>query len=205
MPPFDVAAESLATNHYFDRQFGISAVKILPGEYFVTNRDILLVTTLGSCIAACIRDKVSGIGGINHFMLPDTGNDTSVPLSASARYGSYAMELLINELIKLGARRSNLQAKVFGGGNVLANMTVTKVGSRNTAFALDYLATEGIPIIGKDVLDEYPRKVYFFPKTGRAMIKKLRALRNDTVFVRESDYAKRISSVKEVSGDVELF
>lgn len=203
--PFDVAAESLATNHYFDRQFGISAVKILPGEYFVTNRDILLVTTLGSCIAACIRDKVSGIGGINHFMLPDTGNDASVPLSASARYGSYAMELLINELIKLGARRSNLQAKVFGGGNVLANMTVTKVGSRNTAFALDYLATEGIPIVGKDVLDEFPRKVYFFPKTGRAMIKKLRALRNDTLFVRESDYAKRISSVKEVSGDVELF
>lgn len=202
---FDVAAESLATNHYFDRQFGISAVKILPGEYFVTNRDILLVTTLGSCIAACIRDKVSGIGGINHFMLPDTGNDVSVPLSASARYGSYAMELLINELIKLGARRSNLQAKVFGGGNVLANMTVTKVGSRNTAFALDYLQTEGIPIVGKDVLDEYPRKVYFFPKTGRAMIKKLRALRNDTLFVRESDYAKRISSVKEVSGDVELF
>lgn len=199
------AAEHLATNHYFDRQFGISAVKILPGEYFVSNRDILMVTTLGSCIAACIRDQVSGIGGINHFMLPDSGSDASAPASGAARYGTYAMELLINELIKLGARRSNLQAKLFGGGNVIAHMTVTKVGSRNAAFALDYLKTEGIPVVGKDLLDEFPRKVYFFPKSGRALIKKLRSMRNDTVFVRESDYAKRIAEVKQVSGEVELF
>jgi chemotaxis protein CheD len=185
----DVVAESLATNHYHDRQFDIDAVKILPGEYYVTNADLLLSTTLGSCIAACIRDKVSGIGGINHFMLPDMGTDNTAPASASARYGSYAMELLINEPLKLGARRVNLEAKVFGGGNVLANMTVTRVGSRNTAFALDYLATEGIRIVGKDVLDEFPRKVYFFPKTGRALVKKLRATRNDTLFVREVDYA----------------
>lgn len=201
----DAVVESLATNHYHDRQFDIDAVKILPGEYYVTNGDLLLSTTLGSCIAACIRDKVSGIGGINHFMLPDMGTDNTVPASASARYGSYAMELLINELLKLGARRVNLEAKVFGGGNVLANMTVTRVGSRNTAFALDYLATEGIRIVGKDVLDEFPRKVYFFPKTGRALVKKLRATRNDTLIVREVDYAKRISSVKQVSGEVELF
>ena len=201
----DVVVESLATNHYHDRQFDIDAVKILPGEYYVTNGDLLLSTTLGSCIAACIRDKVSGIGGINHFMLPDMGTDTAVPASASARYGSYAMELLINELLKLGARRVNLEAKIFGGGNVLANMTVTRVGSRNTAFALDYLATEGIRLVGKDVLDAFPRKVYFFPKTRRALVKKLRATRNDTLFVREVDYAKRISGVKEVSGEVELF
>lgn len=201
----EATVESLATNHYFDRQFGISAVKILPGEYFVSNRDIMLVTTLGSCIAACIRDRTSGIGGINHFMLPDSGADSNAPASGPARYGTYAMELLINELIKLGARRSNLEAKVFGGGNVIKHMTVTKVGSRNAAFALDYLQTEGIPIVGKDLLDEFPRKVYFFPKTGRALIKKLRSLRNDTVIVRETDYAKRITSVKQVGGEVELF
>ena len=201
----DVVVESLAANYYHDRQFDIDAVKILPGEYYVTNGDLLLSTTLGSCIAACIRDKVSGIGGINHFMLPDMGTDNAVPASVSARYGSYAMELLINELLKLGARRVNLEAKVFGGGNVLANMTVTRVGSRNTAFALDYLATEGIRIVGKDVLDAFPRKVYFFPKTGRALVKKLRVTRNDTLIVREVDYAKRISSVKQVSGEVELF
>lgn len=201
----DASVESMATNRYFDRQFGISAVKILPGQFFISDRDMLLVTTLGSCIAACIRDKNTGIGGINHFMLPDNGAESSVPASAPARYGSYAMELLINELIKLGARRANLEAKIFGGGNVLAHMTVTKVGSRNTAFVLDYLQTEGIPIVGKDVLDVYPRKVYFFPKTGRALVKKLRTLRNDTVFARETDYAKRINNVKEVSGEVELF
>ncbi|MEO8040890.1 MAG: chemoreceptor glutamine deamidase CheD [Betaproteobacteria bacterium] len=201
----DAAAESLATNLYFDRQFGTDAVKILPGEFYVSDQDIVLVTTLGSCIAACIRDKKTGIGGINHFMLPENGGDNSVPASAPARYGSYAMELLINELIKLGARRANLEAKITGGGNVLAHMTVTKVGSRNTAFALDYLQTEGIPIVGKDVLDVYPRKVYFFPRSGRVMVKKLRNLHNDTLFVRESAYAKRVNSVKVVSGEVELF
>ncbi len=201
----DAAAESLATNLYFDRQFGINAVKILPGEFYVSDQDIVLVTTLGSCIAACIRDKKTGIGGINHFMLPENGRVNTVPASAPARYGSYAMELLINELIKLGASRANLEAKITGGGNVLAHMTVTKVGSRNTAFALDYLQTEGIPIVGKDVLDVYPRKVYFFPRSGRVMVKKLRNLHNDTLFVRESAYAKRVNDVKVVSGEVELF
>ncbi|MBI1395798.1 MAG: chemoreceptor glutamine deamidase CheD [Betaproteobacteria bacterium] len=200
-----VEVESLATNHYFDRQFGIGAVKVLPGEYFVSRKEILMVTTLGSCIAACIRDRVHGIGGINHFMLPETGSDSVAPASAPARYGSYAMELLINELIKNGARRSNLEAKIFGGGNVIENMTVTKVGARNATFALKYLETEGIPVVAKDVLGSFPRKVYFFSDTGRTLIKKLRGMRNDTLIVRETDYAKRISRVKEVSGEVELF
>lgn len=201
----DAAVESLATNLYYDRTFDSPAAKILPGEYYVTRDDMLLVTTLGSCVAACIRDAAAGIGGINHFMLPDASTaEPGTPLSSSARYGTYAMELLINELVKLGARRNFLEAKVFGGGNVLGGMTVTNVGQRNAAFVMGYLSMENIPVMAKDLLDEFPRKVYYFPRTGKVMVKKLRATRNDTLAARESDYAKRLR-VAPVSGDVELF
>ena len=111
--------EVLAPNLYFDRHFDIDAVKILPGEYYVSTRELLMVTVLGSCVAACVRDRISGIGGINHFMLPDDRRDEDSRFGRSMRYGDYAMEILINQLLKLGARRSNLEAKVFGGGNVL--------------------------------------------------------------------------------------
>nr|WP_242445586.1 chemoreceptor glutamine deamidase CheD [Chromatium okenii] len=158
--------EQLAPTLYFDRQFDTDAVKILPGEYYVSARELLMVTVLGSCVAACLRDRVSGIGGINHFMLPDDRRDEDSRLSRSMRYGDYAMEILINQLLKLGARRGNLEAKVFGAGNVLPGFKNHVVGERNADFVLSYLATEGIPVIAKDLLGNYPRKVYFFPTTG---------------------------------------
>jgi hypothetical protein len=108
--------EQFATNVYYDRTFDCQAAKILPGEYYHTNKDMLIVTVLGSCVSACIRDRTTGLGGMNHFMLPDGGGDASSPVSASARYGTYAMEILINDLLKAGAKRENLEAKVFGGG-----------------------------------------------------------------------------------------
>jgi chemotaxis receptor (MCP) glutamine deamidase CheD len=115
-------------------------VKVLPGEYFVFDEDILIMTTLGSCIAACLWDRETRIGGMNHFMLPEGGGS----VSDGGRYGSYAMELLINELIKRGATRSTLEAKVFGGGAVISGMNSMNVGERNTKFVLDYLQTERI-------------------------------------------------------------
>lgn len=157
-----------ASFFFFDHHFQTDAVKVLPGEYFVANSDILIMTVLGSCIAACIWDTTVGVGGMNHFMLPE--GDSS---DTSGRYGSYAMELLINEMIKLGARRESMQAKVFGGGQVMAGFTTMNVGERNTQFVLDYLHTERITVVSKDVLDIYPRKVVFFPTTGKAMVKKL--------------------------------
>lgn len=199
----EAAIEALATNLYFDRTFDCNAAKILPGEYYVTDADMALVTTLGSCVAACIRDTRTGIGGMNHFMLPE-GGEADSPAGASARYGTYAMELLINELIKLGARRVNLEAKLFGGGNVLAGLTQANVGERNAIFAVDFLATEGIRVVAKDLLDEHPRKVYYFPRDGRALVRKLRSMRNDTVLSRESEYLRRLRS-ETVSGEVELF
>ncbi|OQW42469.1 MAG: chemotaxis protein CheD [Proteobacteria bacterium SG_bin4] len=200
----EIIDEQLATNFYFDKNFNSQAVKLLPGEYYVTDKDILLVTVLGSCVAACIRDCYSGIGGMNHFMLPDGGGDAGSPLNASARYGTYAMEILINQLLKLGARRSNLEAKVFGGGNVLDGLTVANVGQRNADFVLKFLQTEKIRIVAQDLVDVFPRKVYFFPKSSRVMVKKLRNVRNTTLSQRESDYRQRLHRV-DSGGDVELF
>ncbi|MBL0284487.1 MAG: chemoreceptor glutamine deamidase CheD [Zoogloea sp.] len=194
--------EHLATNRYFDRTFDCDAVKVLPGEYFVTTADMLLVTVLGSCVTACIRDRDKGLGGMNHFMLPDCA-DSGV-LSSSARYGAYAMEVLLNHLLKLGARRSSLEAKVFGGGKVLASLTQAQVGEKNSEFVLDYLATERIPIVAQDLLDIYPRKVYFFPASGRVMMKKLVRVKNDTLIEREREYEARLRR-DNVQGDVELF
>ena len=194
--------EHLANNRYFDRMFSSEAVKVLPGEYFVTTTDVVLVTVLGSCVSACIRDTEKGIGGMNHFMLAESTEDSSI--SASARYGTYAMEILVNHLLKVGARRQNLEAKVFGGGRVMASLSGSMVGDRNSKFVIEYLRTEGIPVASRDLLDVYPRKVYFFPSTGRVLVKKLMRMHNDTLARRETEYAARLTEAP-VAGDVELF
>jgi chemotaxis protein CheD len=194
--------EGFATNLYHDRNFDSPAAKILPGEYYVTQKEMVLVTVLGSCVAACIRDTEIGIGGMNHFMLPDEGGKDVV--SSSARYGTYAMELLINHLLKNGARRNRLEAKVFGGGAVLASLTSSTVGTRNAEFVLQYLQTEKIPVMAKDLLDAYPRKIYFFPNSGRVLVRKLHRVHNDTLYSREKEYRSRLEH-SEVAGDIELF
>jgi chemotaxis protein CheD len=191
-----------ATNVYHDRTFGCDAAKILPGEYYYTDREMVIVTVLGSCVSACIRDRVTGLGGMNHFMLPD-GGDTG-PVSASMRYGTYAMEVLINDLLKAGARRESLEAKVFGGGAVLRGFTAMNVGERNAAFVTSFLKTEKIPVLAEDLNDVYPRKVYFFPRTGKVLVKKLMQTHNDTLARRELDYAKQLK-VTPVAGDIDLF
>jgi chemotaxis protein CheD len=196
--------EHFATNVYYDRTFDCDAAKILPGEYYYTNKDMLIVTVLGSCVSACIRDRATGLGGMNHFMLPDGGADVGSPVSASARYGTYAMEVLINDLLKAGARRDNLEAKVFGGGAVLKGFTAINVGERNAAFVQTFLKNEKIRIVAEDLEDIYPRKVYFFPRTGKVLVKKLMQTHNDTLAQRENDYANRLKA-KPVAGEVELF
>ncbi|MBL8505134.1 MAG: chemoreceptor glutamine deamidase CheD [Methylobacillus glycogenes] len=197
--------EQLANNFYFDKTFNCEAAKILPGEYYTTDKDIVIVTVLGSCVSACIRDRVSGIGGMNHFMLPEGNSaDANSPVSESARYGTYAMEVLINQLLKGGARRENLEAKIFGGGNVLSGFTSINVGEKNANFVRKYLKNENIRVVGEDLNDVYPRKVYFFPRTGRVLVKKLKQMHNNTLISREESYAKKLNTNK-VAGDVELF
>ena len=193
-----------ATNLYRDRTFDVDAAKILPGEYFYTGKDMLISTVLGSCVSACIRDRLTGLGGMNHFMLPDGAEASNSPVSASMRYGSFAMEVLINDLLKAGARREHLEAKVFGGGAVLRGFTAMNVGERNAAFVMQFLKTERIPVLAQDLNDVYPRKVFFFPRTGKVLVKKLMQTQNDTLAQRELDYAKRLK-VQPVGGAIDLF
>ena len=191
-----------ATNTYYDRTFDCQAAKILPGEYYYTGKNMLIVTVLGSCVSACIRDRITGLGGMNHFMLPDGGD--SGPVSASMRYGTYAMEVLINDLLKAGARRENMEAKVFGGGAVLKGFSSMNVGERNASFVMNYLRTEKMRVVAEDLNDIYPRKVYFFPRTGKVLVKKLMQTQNDTLARRELDYASRLK-VTPVGGAIDLF
>lgn len=189
---------------YFDRQFNCQVAKILPGEFYVTSADMAISTVLGSCVSACIRDTRLNIGGMNHFMLPGN-SDVYNPLSASARYGSYAMEILINEILKRGASRENLEAKVFGGGNVMSSITTSNVGQRNAKFVVDYLGFESIPIVAQDLMENCPRKVVFFPNTGRVLMKRLHNERIDReIEAVENRYSQTIGA-EAVSNDIELF
>ena len=187
-----------ASFFFWDANFKNDAVKVLPGEFFVSDEDMLIVTTLGSCIAACLWDRERRIGGMNHFMLPE-GSD------GSGRYGSYAMELLINQLLKRGASRSTLEAKVFGGGAVIANMTSINVGERNTQFVLDYLRAERIPVVSKDVLDTCARKVCMLPASGKALVKRLAPTNPAALAAQERAAAEKAAPQAAGGGSVDLF
>ena len=187
---------------YYDRIFNIQAAKILPGEYYVTGRDMMIVTVLGSCVSACIRDPYAKVGGMNHFMLPEHGGSEDDPMSTSARYGAYAMEILINNLLQKGAIRSRLEAKLFGAGRVMAGMS--DVGQRNAHFAVEYLQRENIRVLAQDLGNVYPRKVYYMPHSGSVKVKFLRTMHNDTILVREKSYGNMIDTTP-VTGSIDLF
>jgi chemotaxis protein CheD len=189
-----------ASFFYVDHHFQYDAVKVLPGEYFVASDDLMIMTVLGSCISACLWDTRARAGGMNHFMLPDgDGAD------GFGRYGSYAMELLINQMLKIGARRETMQAKIFGGAQVMAGFTSMNVGEKNTKFVLDYLATERIPVVSQDVLDIHPRKVCFFPFTGKALVKRLAHSHPETLAVEERKGNAFAVAKSTAGGSVDLF
>lgn len=202
-PPlhFGEAANDCNPLYYFDREIDSQAAKILPGEYLVTSRGLALVTLLGSCVAACLRDPLAGVGGLNHFMLPDGGAGLA---GESARYGGYAMEMLLNELMKRGASRSRIEAKVFGGGAVLKNMSAS-IGEKNAVFVREYLERERIPIVAEDLLDIHPRKIFYFPQTGRALVKRLPHAHDDEVDRLERLYQTRLLQQPVIPGEIELF
>ena len=183
---------------YFDKQFQLWAAKLLPGQYHAANENVVIVTVLGSCVSACLWDPLLRIGGMNHFLLPGDGRDGG----DSARLGVYAMEVLINRMLKLGAEKRRLVAKVFGGASVLEGMEALNIGEQNCAFVVNFLREEEIAIAGKDLHGIWPRKVYFFPETGRVLVKRLGELRNDTLQRRERDYLERL---QPSGGEVEIF
>ncbi len=194
-------------NRYWDRVHEIHAAKILPGEYYVTTGGEMISTVLGSCVAACIRDPLLGVGGMNHFLLPLRGRvgplDPNDPFDVATRYGNHAMESLINAVIALGGRRERMEVKLFGGGSVIPGMT-SDVGKKNVQFAEEYLHNEGLRVLARDVLGPYPRKVQYFPESGRARCKKLYQLQNRTVQQREDRLAETLQK-EGVHGEVDLF
>lgn len=193
-------------NRFVDRRDGKFIAKILPGEYYVTNQDEYVATVLGSCVSACIRDKETGLGGMNHFMLPKVGSDEKKGLDGkindAARYGNFAMEHMINDILKNGGKRENLEVKLTGGGRIIANMT--NVGLKNIEFVREYIRTEGLLLVAEELGEIYPRKVLYHPLSGKMKVKRLRALHNNTVLDRETRYMNELE-VKPISGDVELF
>ena len=196
-----------ASFFFYDAHFRNDAVKVLPGEFFVADEDLLVMTTLGSCIAACLWDREKRVGGMNHFLLPDTGQGGGGADSGreSGRYGSFAMDLLIGEMVKRGATRSTMEAKVFGGGAVISGMNTINVGERNTKFVLDYLRTERITVVSKDVMDIYPRKVCFLPASGKAMVKRLASANTEALAAQERAAATKAAPASSGGGSVDLF
>lgn len=188
--------------------------KLLPGEYYVTKNDEALTTVLGSCIACCIYDLEAGIGGMNHFMLPHLNEDGGSPNwdmshpDAETRFGNFAMEKLINEVMKNGGRRSFLQFKIFGGGNIL-NSASQYIGKRNIEFTKHFIANEGFQLTSSDTGSKHPRKVVFYPMSGRVQVKKLGQLKNNTLSQREDNYEKQVQVTfkrqARDKSDVELF
>jgi chemotaxis protein CheD len=181
--------------------------RILPGEYYVTKSDEGISTTLGSCVSACIRDRNLGIGGMNHFMLPaNLGADpaawTASGIGSATRYGNYAMEHLINGIMRNGGRRESLEVKIFGGGRIMENMT--DVGMRNISFVRDYLKAERLQVLAEDVGDIFPRMLVYFPQSGRVKVKRLRSLHNNVIAAQEKKYFDSVAE-EPVSGDIELF
>lgn len=188
-------------SRYWDPTNHTYAAKILPGEYYVTLGDEMIVTILGSCVSACVWNPFTGVGGMNHFLLP-AGGESSAGFDSAASYGCFAMELLINGVMGLGGTRAQLQTKIFGGGQMLA--TMSDLGEGNIAFVRDFLATEGIQDLGGDVGGSYSRKIRFFPKTGRVQVRRITSTSNQTMQTRESDYLTKLRQ-SPVQGTTELF
>ena len=188
---------------YWDSGRNSVVAKVLPGEFYVSKNNEFIATVLGSCIAACIYDDVLGIGGMNHFMLP-TQKDTELENAhgLNCRYGNWAMEYLINEVLKNGASRKNLKIKLFGGGKIINNMT--NIGLGNISFATAYVKEEGLNLVAHDMGGPWPRKIFFHPHTGKVYMKKLKKLHNDTIVKREVRYLKNIKQQETVT-DIELF
>jgi chemotaxis protein CheD len=192
----------------FDATLGCWATKVQPGEFYITvaHADEAITTVLGSCVAACIRDPAAAIGGMNHFMLPEEAprsrGDWREAVGLATRYGSYAMESLINGLLKLGARRERLEVKVFGGGQVLD--VDIPVGLRNIDFALRWLATEGYEIAAQDVGGKMPRRIVYYPATGAVKVKQLRPLESREVVTSEKRYLGDVGT-RPLIGEIELF
>ncbi len=194
---------SRSSRRYFDPRFQATIITVAPGEHEITSaKDEIVATVLGSCISVCMRDPVVGVGGLNHFLLPKNngGSDTS----AGERYGDTAMEVLINGLLKRGARRQSLEAKVFGGARVLSGATMLAIGDGNITFVNEFLKVEGIPVVSRDVGGTRSRRIHYQPSTGRAWVQHVQPTARDSSHEQEIAYLNRLKT-QPVAGEVEVW
>lgn len=183
-----------------DDSENIDIVKIFSGDWYVSTKGgEMLATILGSCVSACIRDPIARVGGMNHFLLPGDENDST--MSDSARYGVFAMESLINGILKTGGRKERFEIKVFGGGNVINNSA--RIGSKNARFIRDFLHKEGFHISSEDLEGDHPRRLHYFPDTGKVMMRLLRRKEDMIVVEEEARYKKAITH--PIESNIELF
>jgi chemotaxis protein CheD len=195
--------ETGAGRRFFDTASGTWMVKVFPGEYYVTGQsDEVLLTVLGSCVSACIRDPAAGVGGMNHFMLPQHKSGAWGGDLKSTRFGNFAMEKLINELVKAGCERERMEIKLFGGGNVTDSSNA--VGTDNSEFVLRYLEAEGLPYAAKDLGGILPRRIHYYPTTGRVTRKLLGTGDRYAVDQAENDYGNRLLK-QQPAGEIQLF
>jgi chemotaxis protein CheD len=187
-------------------QFEQEVVTIHPGEYYATSEDTIISTVLGSCVAVGLFDETRSLGGLNHFMLPGEVAREDLVRSPNAKYGMYAMELLINELLKLGAKKNDLRAKVFGGASILrfSGISAAHIPQSNIDFALSYLKAEGIPLAASDVGGQEPRKIFFYARSGKVLLKRIPPTLETLVEKEEERY---LSSLKQerLEGIIKLF
>jgi chemotaxis protein CheD len=199
----DNGADAVATRRFFDAASASWMVKVFPGEFYVTSKtDEVLVTVLGSCVSACIRDPRSGIGGMNHFMLPHSRAGNWAGDLQSTRFGNFAMEKLINELMKAGCSRSALEIKVFGGGNVTDSTNA--IGTENSQFIMRYLEAEGLRCAAQDLGGQLPRRIHYYPATGKVVRRLLGTGESSAVAREETEYVSRLSS-RTMAGVIQLF
>jgi chemotaxis protein CheD len=201
----DVESDSFSkVRMIMDKRFNQQVAIIMPGQHFVSRTPVIVYTVLGSCVSVCIRDTVTNVGGMNHFMLPaPKRSQEDDSWGESGRYGSFAMELLINDILKRGGRRECLEVKVFGGGKIYNGEN--DVGASNADWILKYLFKEGLYPVKKDLGDIFPRKIYYFSDSGRVLMRKITRLKNDTIMKREQSYKLNIQKARQTEGDVTLF
>jgi chemotaxis protein CheD len=151
---------------------GMRSIKVGPGEYHVTdNTEVAIATLLGSCVAACMRDPVAGVGGLNHFMLPESSKGIWGRASASLRYGNFAMERLINDILARGGHRDRIEIKLFGGGCMAQDSG--RIGERNADYVESYLRAEGLVPVVRELRGNRARRLVYHAVEGRAFIQEL--------------------------------
>lgn len=203
----DSYAPTDEVKRFYDPRFKATSVMVLPGRHYVSKvSEEMIVTLLGSCVAACIRDPITAVGGLNHFLLPESNSGQWGQANAAMRYGNHAMETLINDIIKQGGIRSRLEIKVFGGAHIIEGRSTLSVGQQNVDFVENYLQNEGFTIAAKHLGGPLPRRIHYFPVSGKVNMLLLRRAPDNDLFKKEREYQSTIKTDdNDDSGDVELF